>query len=417
MGSRIRSLLQSPSPSEMEAKQKQADAENNKPSEYENYVLNERARANSLKERGLMHENQKTVLSEDDWMKYRDQGPTAEENMAAHNEAEGKNRKRAQEFESQNGMTQSEYQLNPRQRYEMKDGEFVLDENGNKKVVLDGDGKPVNNFTNNARNARTQYMNRMATKYRRELADGSVSLDDIMASYDEGAGAYSANEYTNPHTAGVQGARNLTDTLDARQQAQRQLNVDANWDQINQGRMHGVPRGFIAAQQEINNAMASGDPARAAAVSATYARMYGPEFIQFTHSTNQRLGREAEARAEVEARRKPPEPTPMEQWAKDNRSIAMMEPGARLAAMRAQASMGGGDPDTINAQVTAMYQPLAQRLVSTKQPEEWTPEERSEFMQMTQESHMYDAHIARHITTNAAIYSNKYLSLLMELTE
>lgn len=313
---------------------------------YEDYKERERARSGRLKELGMMHENQNTVLPEEEWlaMQGKSTGPV---DMSAETAA----------AVAENKEKFGDWRKNPKYASRVNAGQ------------------------------RRSYMNRVAKQYASQIAENPQLLDAIMADYDSGiASAQSEgrapNANGNMHGHGAASARNITDKLDARDLAQRQLNVKAGWDQINQGRMHGVPRGFIAAQQEINNAMASGDHARASAVAATYSQLYGPAFAQFAMATNHRLGKQAEAQAEVDARRKPADPTPMDQWAKDNRAISQMEPGARLAAMRAQASMGGAEGDAVTAQVHSGMQPILQRLVA-KPPQSWTPEERTEFMQVT----------------------------------
>lgn len=337
--------------------EQQASPEEGSRQRYEDYVRNEKARAGRLKELGMMHENQETVLPYEDWMDSQSKS-TGPIDMSAETAA----------AVAENKEKFPNWQSNPKYARRVSAGQ------------------------------RRSYMNRVAKQYASQIAENPQLLDAIMAEYDSGASTSqmpsqedfdeavangTADSIARPqtHGLGAASARNITDKLDARDLAQRQLNVKAGWDQINQGRMHGVPRGFIAAQQEINNAMASGDSARAAAVAATYSRIYGPQFLAFAASTNQRLGQEAEARAQVMARQKTPDPTPMAQWSADNKAISQMEPGARLAAMRAQASMGGAEGEAVDAQVQASMQPHLQKLVS-KPPQSWTPEERTEFMQV-----------------------------------
>ena len=320
---------------------------------YEDYVRNERARANRLKKMKLLHGDVDTVLTEEEWLE--DQGqrkPTTSENLEAALEAHKKNRERDREYEAAHG----------------------------------GRSWTEDNLDRNTDNARRQFRMRMAKKYAGQIAQNPSLLTDIMAEYDAGVtnkGVLTSGRESTHHLGGVQGAREMTDTLDSMDLAQRQKNVENRADQINQGRMHGVPRGFIAAQESINDAMAMGDPARASALAATYSRIYGAPFMMWSGQTNQRLGTEAQARAEVLARRPVKDPTPFEQLSEDNAMIAEMPAGPnRINAIRMQAANmtgEGASQEAIKDQVNSTYQPFAQDLVTNKPVGEWTPEERSEF--------------------------------------
>jgi hypothetical protein len=223
----------------------------------------------------------------------------------------------------------------------------------------------------------------MAKQFAQQIADGTTSISEIMAAYDNGVAE--GDPGMTAHNRGAAAARNITDPLSAGQLAQRQLNVEANWDEINEARKHRVPRGFVSAQNAINDAMMAGDDARAAAIAATYAQVYGPSFLAFSNATNARLGTEAEAAAQVAARQKPPEKTTFEQMQADREQINQMPAGPdRMSAMQFQARNMLGDnatPEAVSQQVQGRYQPMAQQLAA-KPFDQWSPEERAEFGQV-----------------------------------
>jgi hypothetical protein len=218
-------------------------------------------------------------------------------------------------------------------------------------------------------------MREQNNRFRNEIASGKTSMKELGDQYDAGAVANPGNR----HIGGAIAAMDTTNELRGMQQAQRQLNVDARENQHNQARLHGVPRGFVAAQQAIDAAMAAGDPARASAIAATYGAVYGPAFTNWSDQTNHRMGVEAVA----ETKREPQKPNPMEQMPKDMAQIDAMPAGPnRLAMMRMQAQgmLGeGAEEEAVNMQVRSRYQPHAQRLMA-KPPDQWTNEERMEFM-------------------------------------
>jgi hypothetical protein len=317
---------------------------------YEAYKERERARSGRLKELGMMHENQNTVLPEEEWMKMQGKSTGPVDMSEATAAAVAENREKFGDWRS-----------DPRYSSRVNAGQ------------------------------RRAYMNRIAKQYASEIAENPQLLDALMAEYDSGIASAQGNGAKpngsgTMHGHGAAAARNITDKLDARDLAQRQLNVQANWDQINQGRMHGVPRGFIAAQQEINNAMAAGDDARASAIAATYGRIYGPQFLAWSLSTNERLGKEAAADAEVRSRQKPAELSPMDQYQKDQAALRNMPAGpARSAAMRWQIQQSDptAKPEQVQVMLQTQFQPIAFELIQ-KPVEQWTPEERSEFAANTQ---------------------------------
>jgi len=251
-----------------------------------------------------------------------------------------------------------------------------------------GDWRNNPQYAGDPANARRNYMMRIAKRYAKELANGTVNLEDIMAQYD--AGIAGAGSPIGAHAAGARSARNLTDVLDARGLAQRQVNVQNAANQINQARIHRVPRGFIAAQQGIDRAIQAGDMERATAMAASYAQLYGPSFAKWASSMNNVLGRQAEAdavvqAAEITAAGKKDAPGGVEQFQRDLAALEQMPPGpGRLAAIRMQSgqSLGqGADPAMVTQEVQNRYQPLAQQLMA-KPLDQWTNEERSEFAQI-----------------------------------
>lgn len=312
--------------------------------QYEQYKQKERARAGRLKELGMMHENQETLLPYEEWLSSQgtSSGPVDMSEVTAAARAENREK----------------FGENPNQSPEVQ-----------RRV---------------AAGRRREYMNRMAKQFAQQIADGTTSLSEIMAAYDNGV-AENLGKGMTAHNSGAAAARNITDPLSAGQLAQRQLNVDANWDEINEARKHRVPRGFVSAQRAINDAMLAGDDARAAAIAATYAQVYGPSFLAFSNATNARLGTEAEAAAQVAARQKPPEKSSFEQMQADREQINQMPAGPdRLSAMQFQARNMLGDnatPEAVDQHVQGRYQPMAQQLAA-KPFDQWSPEERSEFGQV-----------------------------------
>ena len=231
---------------------------------------------------------------------------------------------------------------------------------------------------------RNRWRKEQAQRFRQEIASGDTSLETLMKAYDKGA----TGGAENPHMAGAVAAFDITQDMRARQEAQRGLNVDRMHQQNSQARIHGVPRGFIVAQQSIDAAMADGDPARASAIAATYSQIYGPAFADWSQQTNARLGIEAAA----EAKRDPEKVNPLDQMPKDMAKIDALPPGPnRLSMMRfqAQSMLGeGAEPEAVEMALSQRYQPHAQRLI-VKPVNQWSPEERQEFMAVAGKMH-YD---------------------------
>jgi len=224
---------------------------------------------------------------------------------------------------------------------------------------------------------RKMWLNQMAQRYRRELADGSITLSQLAAEYDAGVGgqqkAGATSAYGNEaHKAGAMGARNLTDMLDAQRKAQIGLNVDRNWDQINLARQLGVGRGQVIAMQDIQRSLASGDNASAAAKMAMYGM--APEAYRSLMAMH---GGIEEARAKKE----PTPPGLVESYAKEQAAANAQKPGTRWSAMQmvARQSMGGDKADeaAVDAKARLSYQPFASQMVS-RGIDSLSPEERME---------------------------------------
>lgn len=244
-----------------------------------------------------------------------------------------------------------------------------------KRTEAPSPGRAQHNAETMSRLKRNRWRKEQAQRFRQEIASGDTSLETLMEAYDKGA----TGGAENPHMAGAVAAFDITQDLRARQEAQRGLNVDRMHQQNSQARIHGVPRGFVVAQQSIDAAMAAGDPARASAIAATYSQIYGPAFSDWSEQTNARLGIEAAA----QAKRDPEKVNPLDQMPKDMAKIDAMPPGPnRLSMMRfqAQSMLGeGAEPEAVEMAVSQRYQPHAQRLI-VKPINQWSPEERQEFM-------------------------------------
>ena len=253
-----------------------------------------------------------------------------------------------------------------------------------KRTEAPSPGRAQHNAQTMDRLKRNRWMKEQAQRFRQEIASGDTSMKTLMEAYDKGA----IGGAENSHMAGAVAAFDITQGLRAQQEAQRGLNVDRMNQQNSQARIHGVPRGFVVAQNSIDDAMAAGDPARASAIAATYSQIYGPSFADWSQQTNARLGIEAAA----QAKRDPEKVNPLDQMPKDMAKIDALPPGPnRLSMMRfqAQSMLGeGAEPEAIEMALSQRYQPHAQRLI-VKPVNQWSPEERQEFMAVAGKMH-YD---------------------------
>lgn len=211
---------------------------------------------------------------------------------------------------------------------------------------------------------RKQYIKEMAVRYKDELASGSMTIQDLLAD--------------SPYAATGKGPSDTRLMADAMRQGQRATNVQRNWDQINMGRQLGVSRGHVIAMQDVQQHLAKGDKAGAAAKMAMYG--IGGD------TPKAMLAAEA-AEAEAKAKIKPPEPGPIESLRTAQKQVGAMPAGPqRLSAMRMVhvQALGGKDApqEQVEMAVRGEYQPYAQEMVA-RGIDQLSPEERIEFQQAT----------------------------------
>jgi hypothetical protein len=211
---------------------------------------------------------------------------------------------------------------------------------------------------------RKQWIKEMAVRYKDQLADGSVSMDQLLSE--------------SPYAATGQGPSDLRLMMDAKKQGQIAMNVQNVAKQTNVARQLGVGRGHVMAMEDVQKHLDNGDKAGAAAKMAMYG-MQG-NFPQ------QMLGVVA-AEAEAEAKKEKVPPTATESMLKGQADIATMPAGpARLATIRLlqQQALGqNADPKAVDASVRAQFQPYAQAMAS-RGLDNLKPDERIELQQATQ---------------------------------
>jgi len=236
---------------------------------------------------------------------------------------------------------------------------------------------------------RQQWLETMTRRYRRDIAAGTLTVEQLLQHYDSGvkdmqakiaSGQVSSDPYANQaHRAGAMAGLALTGPLKAAREAQIWLNVDKRADQTNLAREMGVSRGHVIAMQDIQSSLASGDRAGAAAKMAMYG--ISPDAVQGMLGL---AAAESQANAQMAAI-KAKEPKSVPESYQENVGVSMgMPPGQRLGSLRVSvAAMLGKDakPEMVEAQVRSHYQGTAAKIAAGGF--QMSPEERMEMQEVT----------------------------------